>query len=366
MNNKVHLFYNLRMRIFIFLLVISNLAFGISFNLKEKILLDSKTCILQYNTGIALLDNGSILFSDGRACDFKIFNKKGELLKTFGRKGEGPDEFFGNYLVDYNDGRAVIMNRGRVELIVYEIDNKLDFIKRKSFGLFALDASMHNDKIVLCRLPMLDPNGTMFSCFKLDLETKKIDYLIPTRMIFGENPVELKSDQTNQMQDVAALNLNSYCDMQAQFSFMVWQGNWQVMKLDMNTKKLTRFGKKPEHYIQPYASRDLKQSFQAGNYKKVEEIYQNMSWMVDVIAWKEFIFAFYVTYDREFSRWQTYVQVYNGKEELLLNTKLEGLYSLERFVSIQMNKKSGQLIGLAHFLDGNGEDQYKILKYEIK
>ncbi len=91
-----------------------------------------------------------------------------------------------------------------------------------------------------------------------------------------------------------------------------------------------------------------------------------MSWMIDVIAWKEFIFAFYVTYDREFSRWQTYVQIYNDKEELLLNTQLEGLHSLDRFVSIQMNKKCGQLIGLAHFLDKNGEDQYQMLKYEIE
>lgn len=360
-----HLFYNYFMRIFIFLLAFSNLVFGISFNLKEKILLNPNNIILQSNTGIALLDDCSILFSDYRSGDFKIFNRKGELIKTFGRKGEGPNEFVGNYLLDYHDGQAVIINRDKLKLYIYKINSNLELIADRSFGLFAFDAAIANDKLILCRLPMLDPNGTLYSLFGLQIRTKKIDYLVPTRMIFGEKPLELKLDQTSEMQDVAALNFNSYCDIQGQFSFMVWQGNWQIMKLDMNTKKLTRFGKKPGHYIQPYASRDLKQSRQTGNYKRVEKIIQNMSWMVDVIAWKEFILAFHVTYEKEFNRWQTYVQIYNSKEELLLYNKLEGLHSLERFVSIHMNKKSGQLIGLAHFLDSSGDDQYQILKYEI-
>jgi hypothetical protein len=353
------------MRIFIFLLAFSNLAFGISINLKEKILLDPKNNILQYNTGIALLDDGSVLFCDGRAGDFKIFDRKGSLFKTFGRKGEGPDEFVSNYLLGYHDGKAIIMNRGKLKLAIYRITNNLEFIAEQGFGLFAFDAAIANDNLVLTRLPEYDPNQTLYSLFALHLKTKKMSYLIQTKLSFGEKPIELKLDQTSQRQDVVDLGFNSNCDIQNRLSYFVWQGNWQVMKLEMNTNKLTRFGKRPENYIQPYSSKELKQAFRTGNYKKVDQLYQKFSWMVDVIAWKEFILAFYVTFENKTKYWQTYLQIYNSKEELVLEKKLEGLHSLERFVSIHMNKKNGQFIGLAHFLDSAGDDQYQILKFEI-
>jgi len=349
------------MRIFIFLLAFSNLVFGISLNLKEKILLDPKNNILQNGWGIALLDDGSILFSDGSAGDFKIFDGKGKLIRTFGRKGKGPNEFDGNYLLGYRDGHAVIMNRGGQKLVLYKITNKLEFIEEQSFRFFAFDASIADDTLLITRLPEYDPNQTFFTLFALNLKTKKMSYLIPTRLTFGEKPVDLKLNQTSQMQDVLALGIDSYCDRQGKSAFMVWRGNWQVMKVDMDTKKITRFGNKPKNYVQPYVSKELKNSRKALDQKSC----QSMSWMVDVITWKDLILIFYITYDRELTCWQTYVQIYNDREELLLEKKLDGFRTLNYFVFIHMNKKSGQIIGLAHFLDADGEDLFQVLKYEI-
>jgi hypothetical protein len=187
-------------------------------------------------------------------------------------------------------------------------------------------------------------------------------YLIPTRLSFGDKPIETKIDQ---MQDVTVLGFNSFCDIQARNAFMVWQGHWQVTKVDLETKRITRFGKKPKNYIQPNASKDLKHALQAGNFKKYKESCRNMSWMVNVIAWKEYVLTFYVTYEWGFDRWQTYVQMYNGRGDLLLENKLDGLHSVEHSVSLHMNKKNGQLVGLAHFLDDHDDDQYQVLKYEI-
>lgn len=95
--------------------------------------------------------DGFFGISDFQAGDLKIFTSSGDFLKTFGRKGQGPDEVLGPLKISYCHPCIGVIDVNRLIISVIEIRNNWELKTIHSFaargGLATI--SMTRDRITV-------------------------------------------------------------------------------------------------------------------------------------------------------------------------------------------------------------------------
>lgn len=77
-------------------------------------------------SGIQVDSQGNIFISDGEARQVKVFDKDGHLIRSFGRKGQGPGEFQVIHdIVLTPDETIMILDRGNLRLSFFSPEGKL-------------------------------------------------------------------------------------------------------------------------------------------------------------------------------------------------------------------------------------------------
>jgi len=112
--------------------------------------------------GIAVDQDENIYVSDWKTSEIKVFDKKGDYIRTFGRKGQGPGEF-------ERITNMQIINQD--DLLVYDGNTK-----RLSY--FSLDGhfkrSISMNKLSALHLAINSTSGVITSSYQLDPETAMI------------------------------------------------------------------------------------------------------------------------------------------------------------------------------------------------
>ncbi len=292
---------------------------------KGKIeLAQEKDFYLGFPRGFIVTEDEFIVVCDSKTADFKIYNFKGDAIKIFGRKGYGPDEFSSPWLHDYSNHKMLISDSRTEKLFIYEAQNANYWIKKNEINAVSVvDAKLmaELDRILLCRFPFPDRSSGKFYIMQTKtISTNNDDFLLAFENQFGPNskPVDfnkMRKLSPSQMPDFMALPHWKYCDFHQNNLYFVWTGNLQIIKINLDNRKVDYFGRKTDNYIQPKVTSEFKQSYLERETRRYRNFIQKMSWVSKVFADTIYVGVIYSNFDENISRWKTFVQLYehNGR-----------------------------------------------------
>lgn len=99
-----------KLLIFLFFLVSFELL-GVSLKLADRFELSQEKHIIQSIYSFCVTGDGYIFAADRKACDIKIFSPDGKMIRAWGRKGAGPNEFLKPLHIEYKKGKLVLVDK---------------------------------------------------------------------------------------------------------------------------------------------------------------------------------------------------------------------------------------------------------------
>ncbi|MGD2085963.1 MAG: 6-bladed beta-propeller [Candidatus Aminicenantes bacterium] len=359
MNNKI---------VFIFFVILFLNAYSNAIEIENSgiILIDQEKVIIQSVVTFRVIEGEYFLLPDRKAGDIKIFNQKGELMRVFGRKGPGPNEFISPMYCDYQDPYFIVMDWGKRKLMLFEKEKDLNFSKISEHLILALayDLRFINRKKVLISGNKADPDGTYYDLYFFNLENGKADFILLSHDKFGfSSQKEFLNEHLNKD---APLGIYGYCDYIGEDIYFVWRGNLRILKIDSKSKKFFSFGKKTDNYIQAQVTPRMLKLYKE---KSKEQITENrkMSFVTGIFADDGFVGLTYTNYRKEVDGWQTIVQFYTPMGKFLMEKILPGAIdtSIWPVSSFCYHKQTKTLYFLSRTMDEEFNDIFKILKFKI-
>ncbi|MBC7362407.1 MAG: hypothetical protein H5U06_09020 [Candidatus Aminicenantes bacterium] len=274
--------------------------------LKGEIILREDITVLQRPSSFAKTKDGFFVISDFQAGDLKIYTSSGDFLKTFGRKGQGPDEFLGPLKISYYHPRIGIVDVDRLIISVIEIKNNWELRTIHSFvcqgGVDTI--VMSSDRITVAGY-YVDKNGETWSVYQYLVGTKEILPVFLTHEIFGFSTNE--DFQKNYINEIVPLGLKILCEQHNEDVFGVWVSNLRILKKNLKTGEVKTFGKKTPRYLQPLPTRELKRAMQERNPRKVQKEIDKYSRIMTIGINRGLFILIY----RDPKAWKSIIQVYD-------------------------------------------------------
>ena len=88
--------------------------------LTSQFLLDQTKEPLGRPGDIEVHDNGNIFITDRAFGNIKIYNQYGSLVRIFGRKGAGPDEFVSPNHIEIDERNICVQDMGQLKYIIFD------------------------------------------------------------------------------------------------------------------------------------------------------------------------------------------------------------------------------------------------------
>lgn len=344
-----------------------------SFDIKliEKNRIDQKDVIIQRTYSFAVTEDEIILIADDKASNIKLYNNKGKLLRVWGRRGMGPNEFVRPMQCDYRKGKFAVSDSRKYKIFIYNRTGKTDFKLSTSLRCLSPANDMHLDKDGIYLLAAgfkRDKSGTPYSCYIVDFVNKKTILLLPTHLVYGFTSYDRYKKEYFNKPDITAIGIGTRCDWYGDYVYFTWVGDLNIIKKNITNGEVSFFGKKTPYYIQPHASKKLIKeyniSIQTRNGRKCRILKRKMSYIRRLIAGKDFVGLIYGNED-ENSRWYFTVQFYDHDGKFLDEKQIYGLYPGSRSFPFFFRRDSNELYYLYHTVDDESEDVYEMQKYKI-
>ena len=254
---------------------------AVEVRLIKEINLQEKASFLQRPSSFVKTDNGLFVVSDFQAGDLKIYKSSGELLKIFGRKGQGPDEFLGPFALSFCAPHlsVVDIDRRMVFLLDIETDGNLKTFQYFSCPGGAQDISLSKNRVAVSGY-YVDPRGTAWSVYQYIFSSKKIVPVFLRHEIFGFSSKE--DYEKNFLKEVAPLGMKILCRQQNEDTFAVWDANLRIYKKNIRTGEVRPFGRKTSRYVQPQNTKELEKAKKDRNIKEVQEEIDKFSYILTI------------------------------------------------------------------------------------
>ncbi len=353
------------------LVVIVNIFFSVSYffgqdiQLIDNIPIFQEECIIEGEDGIAVLSDGSIIVCDSRAGNFKIFDKNGRFLKIFGKRGDGPDEFSTPKLYDYSDSILLINDLIKNRIIIYQINDALEWKKKDVFLATCVDAKIHSDGYLLSN-PKTDKKGNWHYLYAVNPERTEYTYLLTMEDILNLPHDDSLFSNQNKLKELMNIGARVYCDYFGDSIFAVWEGQLSIIQVDMKTLKKTRYGQITPTYKIPVATQEIIRAKKDRNLKEYYNELNKYSMIRKIFVSDKYIGIVYMNYNREIDMLNPVVQLYSLNGKYLIEKKLEEVTYPHRLMSLYFDKNANNLYALSMKIDDQSESHYTLLKYEIR
>lgn len=350
--------------IFIFTNVF-NIA-SIDIQLIEKVDIDQSKVILERISKIAVTEDEHYIFPDYKAGNIKIFSPKGELLKVWGQKGMGPEDFASPLYCDYKKPYFILIDWGKYKLMLFERTNKLEFKKIREAFVFALgyDIKLYGQNALVAGYKKKPTTKNKFQLYFLNFYENKIDYILPVHIKYGcESAKEYEKNYSNKY---APIGLDAFFDYVGNDIYYSWEGLLRIIKINIKTKEMEFFGKKTDNYITPKATPKLRRMKREKSMKMYTER-QKMSYVTGIFASEQFVGLTYANYDKKLEMWKYFVQLYKTDGNFIMEKSLKDAVNATKFQepSLCYSKEKKILYFLSRYIDEEFEDVFKILKYKV-
>jgi hypothetical protein len=344
-------------------------AFGLySVGIKDMgtIPIDQTDVILQKISKFSVTEDEYFLFPDAKAGDIKIFNNKGKLATTLGRKGPGPNEYIIPKYCDYKSPYFIFMDWGKSKIFFSEREKPLVFKILKESLCLALgyEIKIIDKNKFLISGYKAGPDGKCYDLYFMDPWTGKTEVILPCYLKYGCSSEREYDNKC--LSEIAPLSIKGYCDYLNGYIYFAWQGDLKVLKINANTKNIEYFGKKTGAYIKPKVTSEILRLYN-NRQRGGEKIMRKMSFVTGVFTDNDFIGVTYVNYKEALEGWQVIVQFYTLKGEFIEEKELPGAVNISTFPEpfFCYVKEKKMLYFLSWMIDKEEEDIYKIRKYQI-
>ncbi len=343
-------------------------------NIVDRFDLNQEKNLLYAVGSLTVIDSNTIIITDYKAGDIKIYGKKGNLRKIFGRKGNGPDEFQAPMAVDHYENRIVFEDADKSRFLLYEFDKRsLAFKALNSYlclyGLY--DIKFYKKDWFLISGYKNSKKGK-YELFRMNSKTGEKKYILPMYYKYGFS--SQKHLDVKYTDEVAPLGLYAFVDINRDDAYFVWKADIKILKIDLKTNSIKKtFGHKSGNYIQPYMTKRRLELDKSGNIEKVYKEDRKMSWITGIFTASDYVGVVYANYLKKISSWQYFLQLYSMDGKFLDELKLKDAIQSTHFPlnTFCFNKKEQILYFLSRYVveaDDADEidDKYSIVKYKIK
>jgi len=302
------------------------------------------------NPGDMAIDNDDNIFITDRAfSNIKIYGNQGKLIKIFGRKGEGPDEFGEPFTIDYSNGKFCFYDISRLYYYIYDREfhllNSFFYLSDAAEFILSKNRIISNDYF-------RDKKGREYRGTILDFNGKVKKLLMPIK--YG------KRDLANRFYlSYAFLDVSNDGRI-----YYVRKKELKIILFDKEGKKLRSFGKSPKFYKRPQMTKSYQSAL--GSTSRISEAwrkwYYSFTWISGLSILKETLVIAISNFNKDLNKWQYWLQFYDLDGNILEQTKLKepGSESTDFF----MDSNNKDRIYILETTD-EMEPKYKFYKYEI-
>jgi len=314
-------------------------------------------------------NNEYIYLLDEKLANLKVFNPQGKLIKVFGTKGSGPNEFLNPVHISHFRDILMIYDFKRKRLFFYKIKSPLNlsYIKDVKFGDLSMDFKFLDVKKMLIAGHSLNrEDGISYSLYELNLKNNNVNYIIPSFCCY-----KLKNEREYTkkfLKEIIVLSPDVFGALCDNSYFCVSSLDLHVAKKEKESKKIIYFYKPSPTFVRPFVTREMKEAIRIRNRDKLNRLLQKMSFVKGLFCMGNGrLLLLYSSFDRETKGRDLYSQIYDLQGNCLLNQlilKLKSEYDSDILVFFDKTKNILYIIAAI----GNSEEfeiKYKFFKIKI-
>ncbi len=242
-----------------------------------------ETFIQKAGSFIVTADENILVF-DTKAGHIKIFDLSGKLIKIFGRKGMGPNEFVTPFSSSYKSPYFVFADFGKRSFFIYKTTGTgFEFVKRFLCLGMAQDFHFINDKNLVMAGYKKDKDGKEYNLYEYDFEKDEHDLILPLEVAYGFKSLKRFK---NAYKEIAYIGITLRCDFMGNSIYLAWKGDINITKINRKTRATTSFGKKTENYVKPYLTPEIRRAHDRRKHMLLYKLVNRMSYVRDIFVFK--------------------------------------------------------------------------------
>lgn len=318
-----------------------------------------------------VLETGSLLFTDIRDQNnqLKLFNENGQLEKSWGKMGPGPEEFDGLGYLDYQAPFLAIADAGKRKIYLFEISGNGEFLKLGEIGAWEMNGPIKiydKNKLLITGYNVSSDNRG-YAVFMRDLLEKDTRYVLPNEYKFG---AKSEGEHKRIFEEVRGLSWLSYLDVFEDTAFYISSVRLKVVKINLKSGKIELFGKTPGNFRPVSMDKRTREALiDPRKGKEIQEkIFDSCSFVGGIFVDKEFVAIIYVNREKTLKNskyFVPYVQLYDHAGKLLNTIPISEFYSEENFTPLFYNRED-RLLYLCSIIYNYDAIQYAIYKYKVE
>jgi len=275
-------------RIFISLILLLCFVFSLTAieikPLRKITLSQTDETFIQKAGSFIVTEQEVLLVFDTKAGNIKCFDLNGKLVKIFGGKGLGPNEFVKPYSSSYKSPYFVFADFGRRSFFIYKTTGTdFEFVHRFLCLGMAQDFHFIDDKKLLMAGHKKDKNGKEYNLYEYDFEKDEHDLILPLEAAYGFKSLKRFK---NAYKEIAYIGITLKCDFMANSIYLVWKGDISIVKINRKTRTTTSFGKKTANYVKPYLTPEIKRAHDQRKHMLLYKLVNRMSYVRDIFVLK--------------------------------------------------------------------------------
>jgi hypothetical protein len=342
------------------------MGFAADIKLIEKIGLSQEKEIIQASVSFAVPQDDTFIIMDVKAANIKIFNRKGELIKVWGRKGPGPKEFFAPLSCAYRNGTLAVMDVMKKRVFLFDTTGKTGLTFKQSLvctGVGLGIALMENG--VLIAGSKVDLKGKPYDLYIQGFNKNEFTFLLPYGIKWERPAFEPVLKTYAKRPDIRALGSDSLCDWAGNYAYYVWKGNLRIIKINIKTAEISYFGKQTANYIKPVGTKKMLQLKMQQRSKLLYKEKSKMSFVRDIFATENYVGVLYNTPAKKVGdsgdlSSKFILQLYSHEGKFLNEVTVS-----DKYAELFMKQEGDYIYFLCMATDDYFDNDYDILKYRV-
>ena len=353
---------------FILLFMVNDLIFAdVNIRLVDRFpISQEKAYLTAYH--FAVTEDELFIVPHAQEGHLKLYENSGDLYKTIGRKGPGPEEFVLPGSCDYKNPYFAILDTGKHRVLILKKNRNDDF--KRINKLLCLGApqniKLYKENVIIGDY-IRSKNGKGYNLYMKDFNDQKIRYLLPDYAKYGfSSEKEYKSKYPEIAKATSGF---AFFDVYNDHVYYAWEGRAKIIKIDLNTMKREVFGKDTENYIKPSVTPRIRKAYERileGEVITTERM--KMSWIRGVFADERYSMILYTNLDKESDLWRATLQFYDSEGEYIREVNLSDAVDYRNSGPACFYDRENHYLYIlsACLREKDFMDEYEVLKYEIR
>lgn len=338
---------------------------GIDAKLIEKVQLSTGMETLRSPWSFCVTEDEMLIIPDFPEGNIKIGKKDGKLHKTIGWKGFGIDELLEPAFCFYNknEGKLGVFDFGKREIIIYDrTGEEFRRVHNISCPWLGYDIQLSGDLLLISGFKP-DQDQKPYELYYENIKNKQTTYLLPSYTKYGLKSFQEYEKAYRGDLAIKVIGRKGYFDVWEEDVYFVWEGDLKIHKINLGSGEIIKsFGFKPNHYIKPYASNDLRDGYIDGDEKKIQNEQSKMSYIRRIFTTSNYVLLIYEGPVRSDSEPSVWLQFYTLDGRFIREMAI----TLQRQLAYMMNfDKDRNILYLLSKKQSNEYPEYFILKYKI-